>query len=355
MSFISKEKSDKQDVVIIGHFGGHENILDGQTIKTKILYQELKNATEWNLIKVDTYYKKHNPIKLVKDTLKYLLTKRTVIVLLSGNGMRFYFPMLYFFSKVFHTRVFHDVIGGNLDMYVKKYPKFRKYLTSFQVNWVEAKSMQTKLEELGIDNCEVIPNFKRLKIVEVPEKEFQEPYRFCMFSRVMKEKGVETAIEAVETINRLAGKNVCELDIYGRIDEGYGEQFERIMCNVTPAIQYKGVVPYDKSVEVIKDYYALLFPTFWRGEGFPGTVIDAFAAGLPVIATDWNCNTEIIENNIEGIIYPCEEVQDLTSAIRKLIHCKNIRIMRENCMKKALCYQPDRYIKNIVSLIENEK
>ena len=101
MSFISKEKSDKQDVVIIGHFGGHENILDGQTIKTKILYQELKNATQWNLIKVDTYYKKHNPIKLVKDTLKYLLTKRTVIVLLSGNGMRFIFLCYTFFLKYF--------------------------------------------------------------------------------------------------------------------------------------------------------------------------------------------------------------------------------------------------------------
>ena len=43
---------------IIGHFGGKENILDGQTIKTKILYNELDEATNWKIIKVDTYYKK---------------------------------------------------------------------------------------------------------------------------------------------------------------------------------------------------------------------------------------------------------------------------------------------------------
>ena len=29
---------------IIGHFGGKENILDGQTIKTKILHEELSKA-----------------------------------------------------------------------------------------------------------------------------------------------------------------------------------------------------------------------------------------------------------------------------------------------------------------------
>ena len=30
----------------------------------------------------------------------------------------------------------------------------------------------------------------------------------------------------------------------------------------------------------------MLFPTYWHGEGFPGIVIDAFVAGLLVVATD---------------------------------------------------------------------
>ena len=43
-------------ISIIGHFGGNENILDGQTIKTKILYDELKNATDWKIKKVGAAY-----------------------------------------------------------------------------------------------------------------------------------------------------------------------------------------------------------------------------------------------------------------------------------------------------------
>ena len=98
------------------------------------------------------------------------------------------------------------------------------------------------------------------------EIEFSEPYRFCIFSRVMKEKGIEDAIDAIQSINEDAGRVICSLDIYGRIDDGYAERFEEVLKNVTEAIQYKGMVPYDKSVEAIKDYYALLFPTYWDSD-----------------------------------------------------------------------------------------
>lgn len=341
-------------IAIIGHFGGNENILDGQTIKTKILYDELKQSSDFYIRKVDTYYKRHNPIKLVKDTLSCILTTKDIIVLLSGNGMRFYFPLLFLCNKILKTRIYHDVIGGNLDQYVSENIKFKKYLNSFEVNLVETKSMQEKLTLLGINNCEVMPNFKRLNIVDLQYEEIKKPYKFCVFSRVMKEKGVEDAIEAIERINCKSGKIICELDIFGRIDEGYKEKFKEIMSNSTEAISYRGMVPYDKSVETIKEYFALLFPTYWSGEGFPGTIVDAFSAGIPVIATDWSCNSEIIDNFKNGIIYPSKEITDLDTAMEWLMaNDNNIMSYKENCVNSAKKYQPDRYIDRIIELIEH--
>ena len=349
-------KEGNKKITIIGHFGGKENILDGQTIKTKILYEELSNVTDWKIQKVDTYYKSRNPIKLLFDTFKCLLCTKDIIVLLSGNGMKFYFPLLSFFAIKFHKNIYHDVIGGNLDLYVSKYPKFKKYLNSFQVNWVETEGMKRKLIDQGINNCEVMPNFKRLTIADIDfnEMHFTEPYRFCVFSRVMKEKGVEDAIEAIETINKEAGRDICTLDIYGRIDDSYVERFEQILKTVTKAIQYKGMVPYDKSVEAIKDYYALLFPTYWKGEGFPGTIVDAFSAGLPVIATDWNANNEIIDNFKTGIIYPNHNLKSLYDCLLWSCNHKNEMLsMRKECLNKALEYYPERYIKTIKERVEN--
>lgn len=339
---------------IIGHFGGTEKILDGQTIKTKILYDELDKVTDFEIIKVDTFYKNRKPLKLVFDTFKCLFKTKNVIVLLSGNGMKFYFPLLSFFSRKFGTRVYHDVIGGNLDEYVSKYPNFEKYLNSFQVNWVETEGLKKRLLEKNILNCEVMPNFKRLSIVDVKllNNNFSEPFCFCIFSRVMKEKGIEDAIEAIETINKEAKKNICTLDIYGRIDDGYVKRFDEIMKCTTSAICYKGTVPYNKSVETIKDYYALLFPTHWRGEGFPGTIVDAFSAGIPVIATDWNCNSEILNNGVTGILYPDEEIKTLKEAIIYTIKNKDIIAnMKMKCIETAKHYQPDLYVKRIIERI----
>ena len=343
-------------VGIIGHFGGKETVLDGQTVKTKILHSELNNAADWTIRTVDTYYRRKNPAKLLWDTLKCICTTRDIIILLSGNGMRVYFPLLYVCARLFGTRVYHDVIGGNLCSYVDRYPKYRKYLRAFQVNWVETAAMQQGLEARGITNAQVIPNFKRLNVA-TPEQlraVGEMPARFCTFSRVMKEKGIEDAVFAVESINRKAGKTVCTLDIYGVVDEAYAKRFASLMDAATSVVAYCGTVPFDKSVETIKEYDALLFPTFWDGEGFAGTIVDAFSAGLPVLATDWNCNGEIVEDGVNGILYPNSEISNLEEAIIWLLeHPARAAEMKEACIRSAQKYQPDAYIEKIVAFIES--
>ena len=57
----------KRRVAIIGHFGGGNKFTDGQTVKTFNLYNELKNYTNWTLQTVDTYYVKHNPLRLIGE------------------------------------------------------------------------------------------------------------------------------------------------------------------------------------------------------------------------------------------------------------------------------------------------
>ncbi len=41
-----------------------------------------------------------------------------------------------------------------------------------------------------------------------------------------------------------------------------------------------------------------------RRMGFAGTLIDAMAAGVPVIASNWKYNPEIVIENVTGRIYP---------------------------------------------------
>ena len=72
----------KKRIGIIGHFGGGYSFLDGQTVKTKILYEELVKAGYKDLFCVDTYYKQVNKAKLLWDSFRCILKCKTIIILL---------------------------------------------------------------------------------------------------------------------------------------------------------------------------------------------------------------------------------------------------------------------------------
>ena len=90
--------------------------------------------------------------------------------------------------------------------------------------------MKNLLEKKGFQNVLILPNFKSIQILDVHELVYsnKKPLKLCTFSRVMKEKGIEDAIKAIEKFNRNAGELVFELDIYGQIDGNQAEWFEKI-------------------------------------------------------------------------------------------------------------------------------
>lgn len=347
-------KNKKKRIAIIGHFGGNEVCYDGQTVKTRTLYQGFQKELDCAPYKVDTYYKKHNPIKLLWQTFFGVFFHKDIFVLLSGNGMMTYFPFLYFISKIKKLNVYHDVIGGDLDILIKKRPELCKYLNSFTVNWVETNGIKQRIEALGINNASVLPNFKNLSAIDpqdiVAYESVDRCYCFCTFSRVMAEKGITDAIDAVADINGKRGYTVAKLDVYGPIEESYREEFDKLICQHSDCVTYKGSVDSQNSVQTLQSYFALLFPTRWGGEGFPGTILDCFASAVPVIATDWNANGEIINHMETGLLYPNDDFSDLTSAIEWAIDNKD----RFDSMKKACRQEYEKYTPERIMSMINE-
>ena len=341
-------------IAIIGRFGGDQILLDGQTVKTLILYQELSNRTDWSIRKVDTYYTKLNPIRLLGQSILALLTTKDVIVITSQNGRRVFFPLLYFFTKVFHTRVYHDVIGAKLAEFAVQYPAFVKYMNAFQVNWVETDSLKQDLEALGVTNAEVLPNFKHLDIVAPTEAEKVQsaPYKLCTFSRVMYEKGIEDAINAVKSVNERMGKTLFTLDIYGPVDAMQVAWFEKLKVSFPDFVSYKGAVHYQDSVNTLKNYFALVFPTRYYTEGAPGTIIDAYAAGVPVIASRWRGFSDVIDEGVTGLGYTFSEEEALTELLFRIAQAPDmVAGLVENCIRKASYYQPDISMTRLIDRI----
>ena len=245
-------------VSVIGHFGFGGNHLGGQTIKTKTVTQELAiKLGEEQVMRVDTHGGKKALLRLFLQSISALRRTRNVIILPAHNGLRLFAPVLTLFNKIFKRKLFYIVIGGWLPVFLQKRKRLAKKLKKFDGIFVETNSMKNALEDMGFSNVEVMPNCKDLQVLQEEELVHLqgEPYKLCTFSRVMREKGIEDAVNAVKAVNQDFGRTVYTLDIYGQVDERQVDWFENLQQEFPEYIKYGGLVPFDKSVEILKNYF----------------------------------------------------------------------------------------------------
>lgn len=344
-----KQKRAKYRAGICGHFGGTSLCLDGQTVKTKSVTAALQKALgETQITTLDT----HGGAKALPRCLNglwYMLRCcRHIIILPAQNSVKIFPLFLILLNRFYHRGLHYVVIGGWLPELVKRKRALSKTLQKLDGIYVETSAMKQTLEAEGFENVWVMPNFKNLKILEPEQLVYQTkpPYRVCTFSRVMKEKGIEDTIKAVKAVNEEAGQVLYTLDIYGQIDKGYAKAFYDLKNTFPSYVKYVGMIPFEKSAGVIKDYFALLFPTYYSGEGFAGTLLDAMAAGVPVVASDWRYNSEIVCPGENGVLVKAHDTGNLVDELRRIVNLPDEwNAMKTKCIERAWEFTPEAAVK----------
>lgn len=333
-------------VGVIGHFGVGVNLANGQTIKTKIITKETDNYCGEKSFIVDAHGGLKAVFPVAIGSIQAVAKCKNVFLMLTENGLIVSVPVLAFFNKVFKRRLHYIVIGGWLPDFLKNHSYLAKCLKSFHKIYVETYKMKQLLNNQGFDNVCVMPNCKRLDILSTPCLPSENPYKLCTFSRVMKEKGIEDAVNAVMMANKQLKTNAYSLDIYGQIDMQQKKWFEDLKSTFPSYIRYSGLIPYNKSCEVLKNYFALLFPTYYEGEGFAGTAIDAFSAGVPVIASDWKYNDEVIKNGINGRLFQHQNVNELAAILVTIYkNPEEWNLLRYKCIEEANEFRPENVMR----------
>lgn len=342
-------------ICICGHYGFGKNLMNGQTIKTKIITNELeKQFGNNNVLKIDTHGSKIHIIKSILCLVNAMFICKNLIIMPAHNGVRVLSPILSFMRHFSFCKLHYIVIGGWLPEFLNERKRLQKQLKQFDGIYVETNSMKKALNKMGLENIILMPNCKKITLLRDNELVYPngDPYKLCTFSRIMLEKGIEDAIEAVKLINQKLARTVYTLDIYGQIDNSYAERFEKIQKEFPDYIRYCGYVPFNKSVETLKDYFLLLFPTYYEGEGFGGTLIDAFSAGVPIIATDWHYNTEIITEQV-GFVYPTNQKEKLTQILNEAYNNTGLILSKKViCLKEAEKYLPEIVISNFCQYLK---
>lgn len=319
----------KNKVLVIGYFGYKINQLDGQTVKTRSLF-ELCSQKFGNVTFYDTYL-----LRVEKKSLfgffKKLIHAEVVIFLPGINGLSFFGSLLLLMKAIKGIKIYYFVVGGWLPDLVKNNRFFRFMVQRFDAVFLETQEMVKRLQESCSNEVAYFPNFRWKEKVEINPNPGGS-LRVVAMSRIIAEKGMETLLELAEMLHKENAIPPVSIDIYGPTFDDYGQEFIRRISG-HQVIKYRGILEPKEIISRLKCYDLFLFPTYYEGEGFPGALVDAFLSGLPVLATDWKYNAEILEHGETGFLFP---IKDTSELYRLLCLLNNDRSLLQQMKQKAL-------------------
>lgn len=166
---------------------------------------------------------------------------------------------------------------------------------------------------------------RRPEVMKVADKLRDDSmFTFVFVGRIVKDKGINELCAAYERIHKKHPKTRCWLigPYEDNLDPITAES-RRLIEKSDNGLEAVG----RKSGDELLAYYAaadcFVMPSY--REGFPNTVLEAGAMGLPSVVTDINGSREIIEDGKNGVIIPSQNAEALYEAMQKMLIDKEKR------------------------------
>lgn len=192
------------------------------------------------------------------------------------------------------------------------------------------------------------------KLTLIIQKEF---FNFVYLSNMIKSKGYMIVLETAKALKENNEKYKVKFIFAGafRSDRDKNEFEEYIRQNQLEGIvEYRGVVQGEEKVHLLFQGDVFILPTKYPLEGQPISILEAMAAGMPIITTDQGGISDIVKDGINGKVLKEVTASCVASAILSLINNKNLmqRMGKNNIDEVNEKYLEKYYVKNMISIFQ---
>jgi len=177
-------------------------------------------------------------------------------------------------------------------------------LTEFQKN---------KLIEAGLpaEKIHIKPHFYSSPPNPLPFNE--RGSKVVFIGRLGPEKGINVLLHAW----KMWGEDAPDLEIIGDGPERHPLEKYSATNNLDNKISFLGQLPFPQTLDKLSRARLSILPTLCY-EGFPMTVLEAFAMGVPVVASNIGSLPCIIENNKNGALFKAGDSEALCNALKEV-------------------------------------
>jgi glycosyltransferase involved in cell wall biosynthesis len=181
-----------------------------------------------------------------------------------------------------------------------------------------SKFLIEKMEAYGFQHPNMVQLPYGLETIptDLPHRE-EFPEKLCIGyrGRVSPEKGIDILIEAFK---RVPGEQLS-LRIYGGINEK--KPYDRQLLSMAKddrRIHFMGRYSNQDLPKIMESIDISVVPSRWY-ENQPYTILESFAYGIPVIATDLGGMSEMIDDGGNGLLFKLNDVKDLAYQLQKFV------------------------------------
>jgi len=326
----------KSKVLVLGYFGYQTDQLDGQTIKSRSIYNLLRSKQHEYFASVDFFdtqifkLSKFNLLKMIGAILKCNI----LIYIPAQNNLRFGFPFIYFLTKLKGIKLHYIVVGGWLIEFLRNKPLHSKLLKKINGVYPQSNLLTDGLKkEYEFNNVRTLHNY-RVHKYDAQINPVLDIIRIVFMARIHPMKGVKSIFRLDKEIRRRDLRNIV-IDLYGPVFPSYQEEFSSHV-KASETVNYKGILQPGEIYQTLNKYDLMVLPTKYFTEGFPGSILDAYIAGIPVIVSRWKHAEDFVENGKTGIIYEFNNEQDFFDSVFRLIdNPKEIFKMKKGALSKS--------------------
>ena len=170
----------------------------------------------------------------------------------------------------------------------------------------QTKALVASAEEIGVKGVRWYPNSRPMPPLADGLPTGRACSRFVYLGQIRRQKGIRELIDAGE---RLAAD--ATIDVYGTL----GYDLPESAFDGLSRVRYRGPLDPGEVHDVLARYDALVLPSY--SEGYPGVVLEAYGAGLPVVTTRLPSLIELVDDT-SGVLVEAGDAEALYDAMKRL-------------------------------------
>lgn len=180
-----------------------------------------------------------------------------------------------------------------------------------------------------------------------------QTFRFLLAARLLWEKGVAEYVDAARQLQKTHPHVEC--CIVGFTAENHAQSVSRAQVeewHSEGVIHYLGVT--DRIEDVLEAAHCVVLPSYYR-EGVPRVLLEAAAAGRPIVTTDWIGCREVVSDGLNGLLCSPRDTDDLLSKMTTMLQLPAERRMemgQRGRDKVTQEFSEEAVIKNYIDLLQ---